>query len=417
MLDATSTHRTAASISPSFTSFKIEVTSNLDDLADCWPTSAEPGKAHCYPFQYGDLLRIWCETIGRARGIEPVFAAVSLADGTPALLLPFCIERTGAVAILRFPDCGVSDYNAPVVFPAASALPDIETVWSRLVKSLPPFDLAVLDKMPGTIHGIGNPFATLATESHPESGHGVTLRGPWEEFAKNRLPRWRDSRRCLRNLEKLGTVCFQIARDRRERAEFLDALFQQKRRRFEETMAIDLFDRPGVTDFYRRTTHSSGGKAIVSALTLDGRVLAANWGLLSGDHYFDLMTSNEGGEFRTYAPGRLLNEWLLQWCIEQGIRISDFGIGDEAYKFRYCDVHTPLHDAYIPVTLRGTLYARAMRVHMAAKQALRDTVIGTAIKAARSRIQKFTAIRPAKTSPHLPAWIALIGSVSLAIDG
>ena len=397
--------------------FRVEVASSLDDLAEYWPTTAAHGGARCYPFQCADVLQVWCETIGRARGIEPVFAAVFAADGRPALLFPLGIEQSGGMRILRFLDCGVSDYNAPVVFPeAAGELHDMRAVWEHLQSSLPPFDLAVLEKMPDTIDDAANPLAEIATASHPASGHGVTLDAPWEEFAKKRLPRWSDSRRCLRNLEKRGAVTFEIARTEREQRKFLEALFRQKRRRFRETEALDFFDEPGVSEFYTESTRRGADCGVLlSALKLDGRILAANWGFIAGERYYDLMTSNEGGEFRTYAPGRLLNEWLLEWCIGNGIRISDFGIGDESYKYRYCDIHTPLRDAYVAVTLRGALYARALQVQAAAKQMLRDTRIGTALKAARNRLYRLGTNRPI-AGERLPAWIALIGSVSLAID-
>ena len=55
LLDS-STHRLTTPV----TSFRIEVTSNLGDLAECWPTTAEHGDAPCYPVQYSDHLNNWC---------------------------------------------------------------------------------------------------------------------------------------------------------------------------------------------------------------------------------------------------------------------------------------------------------------------------------------------------------------------
>ncbi|HEX5779210.1 MAG TPA: GNAT family N-acetyltransferase [Xanthobacteraceae bacterium] len=415
MLDAL-THRSMTPV----TSFRIEVTSDIGDLADCWPTTAEHGEAHCYPFQYADLLRIWCETIGRARQIEPVFVAVRSHGQKPLMLLAFGIERTNGVRILSFLDGGVSDYNAPVLFPDVKGLRfDAADFWQRLQPHLPSYDLALLEKMPAEIDGIANPLAPLATCNRPESCHHVTLQGEWKEFEAKKIPSLRDSRRRQRNLEKRANIRFSIADTHQERQRVFDALVRMKRKRFADTAAHDIFADPGYLQFYADATRKlgPGGAVQVSALYAGDRVIAANWGLYSNGHYIDLVPGYEAGEWRPFAPGRLLAEWLLRQHLERGDTVFDYGIGDEPYKFGYCDQHSLLGDAYLPVTAKGIAYNRLLQLQLAAKAKLRETRIGPALKAARSLISRITQSR---TAPVLgdtaPAWVALIGSVSLAID-
>jgi CelD/BcsL family acetyltransferase involved in cellulose biosynthesis len=97
------------------------------------------------------------------------------------------------------------------------------------------------------------------------------------------------------------------------------------------------------------------------------------------------MPSHEDGEWRQYAPGRLLNEWLMEWSLDNGLKFFDFGIGDEPYKFDYCDVHVPLRDAFRPISIKGKLYANMRRLKTAAKVSLRDSRVGTSLIAARNR--------------------------------
>jgi CelD/BcsL family acetyltransferase involved in cellulose biosynthesis len=190
-----------------------------------------------------------------------------------------------------------------------------------------------------------------------------------------------------------------------------------KRRRFANTAANDIFSDSGYWRFHAEATRRLGaaGTVQLSALIADNQIIAANWGIVAGERYYDLVPSYETGEWKTYAPGRLLTEWLLRQHAERGDRIFDYGIGDERYKFDYCNLRTPLTDAYIPVTIKGSAYNRLLQLRLAAKSRLRDTKLGGVLKAARSLL---TAGRssPMPPSETLPAWIALLGSVTLVVD-
>lgn len=396
--------------------FHVEVSSSLDDLADYWPTTASPRAARCYPFQCADLLQIWCDTIGRLRGIEPFFVAVFLENRAPAMLLPLGIERTNGIRILRFLDCGVSDYNAPVVYPeAASGRLDMRRVWAQLRDCLPPFDLVALEKMPERVEGLPNPLSVIATASHRESCHAIALHGAWDGFARKHLPNLRDSRRRLRRLEERASVRFEIARTDNQRKQFFEALVRMKRQRFADTAATDIFAGAGCRPFYAEATRRLGTVQL-SALFADDKIIAANWGIASGNRYYDLVPGYESGEWRAYAPGRLLTEWLLRHHLERGDRIFDYGIGDEPYKFDYCNLHTRLLDAHIPATVKGAAYNQVLQLHRAARSKIRDTRIGAALKFARSFFSKLGQGRGTQTHGTVPAWIACLGSLTFAVD-
>jgi CelD/BcsL family acetyltransferase involved in cellulose biosynthesis len=125
---------------------RIEVSQSLDRFRQWWPTTGALGEARCYPFQCADVLRVWCDTIGRARDVEPVFVAAFDAYDEPLLLLPLGIYSSNGTRVLRFLDGGVSDYNAPVVFPATEniAARDIHAFWDSLQRRLDSVDLIVL---------------------------------------------------------------------------------------------------------------------------------------------------------------------------------------------------------------------------------------------------------------------------------
>jgi CelD/BcsL family acetyltransferase involved in cellulose biosynthesis len=344
---------------------QIWLTSNLRDFEAFWPRSNQLGAARCWAFQCANILEVWCDTIGVERQTQALFVAVMDAEGRPIALLPLGIERQLGIRTLTFLDGGVSDYNAPVLF-AASRDWDakiVRALWRGLLKTLPPFDVAILEKMPDHVGDLPNPLIYLATRPSPSSGYATTLSESWDSFSAQRLPHRQTLRRQRRRLGEVGTIKFEIATTAEEYTTFFDVLIRQKTRRYIETRGSDSFDRPGFRSYFGEATRRLSGQPIhLSVLKLDDAIIAALWGYIVGTRFYSIGSSYEGGELRRYSPGRLLFEDLLEWCFTQGIEVFDFGIGDEEYKNEYCDLVIALHGAVIPVTQIGWAWSVAREV-------------------------------------------------------
>ncbi len=340
-------------------SFKIRVASNLTEFNDIWPRSNSRGETYCYALQCADILEVWCETIGKARRTRPLFVAVFDDIGRPMLLLPLGIERHRGIQILRFLDGELNDYNAPIIFEPIRTWGSeiLEQLWRELVKVLPRFDIAVLEKMPAEVCGTPNPLIFLG-EPFFRSGHFLNIQTSWDEYAANQLPYKRESVIQRRRLAKLGKVTFTVAKDRTDRQRILQAMMRQKSRRYIETRGIDGLDRPGFREYYEALVErfSWPGSVLISALEIDGKILSTNWGFIFNGRFLGIITSFESGEWRRFSSGRLLLEDLLRWNFENGSAIFDFGSGDESYKLPYCDEELLLYHANIPVTLVGKAY-------------------------------------------------------------
>ena len=100
---------------PARTSFKVELYDSGNLAAADWPSLADSRDLKMYVFQSREFLEIWLNTIGKAGRIEPYLVVVKDGEGRPILYLPFVIETKFNIRLLRFMDCGVADYNAPIV--------------------------------------------------------------------------------------------------------------------------------------------------------------------------------------------------------------------------------------------------------------------------------------------------------------
>jgi len=344
------------------------------------------------------LLEVRCDTIARARNAETLFAAVVDAEAKPLLLLALAIENKHGLRALTFLDGGLSDYNAPVVFAAARdwSADDVGLVWRGLQKLLPPFDVAIFEKLPERVGDLPNPLMFLAASAYRASGHATTLSGTWKDFAATRLPHRQDSRRQRRRLEERGKVTFEIAETPEQLKAFLDALIRQKTRRHLETLGVPGFDDPGYRDFITESTLRPGPSNCthLSVLKLDKLIIAAHFGYVVGSQFYYLIPSYEGGPWSRFSPGRLLLEHLLQWSFAHGIRIFDFGIGDEEYKFEYCDVVIKLHTAIMPITAKGHAYALLLKMD----RKLRTTREWDALKPFLKRARMFLRLQKNQNS-------------------
>jgi CelD/BcsL family acetyltransferase involved in cellulose biosynthesis len=92
-----------------------------------------------------------------------------------------------------------------------------------------------------------------------------------------------------------------------------------------------------------------------SALTLDDRILATLWGLVYKGRFYHLFPTYARGELTRYSPGNSLLRRVFEWCFANTVRIFDFTIGDEAYKYDWCDQELRLFDFIYATTTRVVL--------------------------------------------------------------
>ncbi len=318
---------------------KIDLSDNLADFADVWPILNQPGEYCSYAFQAKDALEVWLDTIGAARVTQPLFVKVSRPDGAPLMLLPLGIERRHGLKFLGFLDGGVSDYNAPVLFPGAEVIdaPAMRQLWSEILEKLPGFDVAMLEKIPAKVESRQNPFRFIATTQDRSDGHLIDL-GNMAKDKQGRLKALRYKYRSGkgRKLSDLAQTELKIATTPEEMEHFYGILIRQKTRRYMETRGVDGFDRPGYRAYYWKMLERLGsqGSVQMSAYVADGVHIASHWGITSRRRFYSLIPSYEAGQWAKFSPGMIHLEEMILWAIDQGYETFDLGVGDEPYKLR-----------------------------------------------------------------------------------
>lgn len=350
---------------PARSSFKVELYDSGNLAAADWPSLADNLDLKMYVFQSREFLGIWLNTIGKAGRIEAHLVVVKDGEGRPILYLPFAIETKFNIRLLRFMDCGVADYNAPIVAAGiALSRQEFNALWCDVLALLPDFDVIDLKKMASDVSGTVNPLTYLHCLPFSDSGHSIALAGPKKARPSPSLVRLqRRLKRAHQDLLKIGEPSYVVNPVTALSQPIMEKLFELKRRKYARTDVPDFLDAPGVADFYREILSPRwiGKIGHLSALMISGTVISAHLGFVGRDRFYYIFPAFDA-DYRRYRPGQLLLEHLVERSVKEGYEIFDLGVGDASYKMTWETHNLTLYNHERAMSAAGQVYLQIRRV-------------------------------------------------------
>lgn len=384
----------------------LKVLQSYGETEGVWQ-KAELGCA-CYGFQTFQWQSAYMETIGAAEGAEPKIVHFTDAAGKSLMLLPLEIRRRFGLSVLSFLGGYPTDYHAPIICPifAASLGPaDCERLVACVLELLPRVDVIAFEKMPSTIEGVPNPFVRLNGAKHHRNSHVATLDRTFNDFkARRKSAFFRDSGRKKRRLEEVSPTSFTIAKSAEEAAAILPRLIMQKRQQYFRTGVTDRFAKPYYHAFYSSLGQKNWDTGLVhtSALYAGEELLAAHWGMVFRDRFYWILPSYDAGKWAKYSPGRLLTQFVVEWCISRDFKIFDLTIGDDEYKRHWADHVIPLYACTRGVTVKGKIYSWLCEFGDRAKQvAKRSQWLPSLVRKWRRSRRSTGSSRPSSAPPRV----------------
>lgn len=382
----------------------LSVHDDFASLRGTWTALEQAGD--CTAFQSFAWVSTWFAHIGKRAGVEPCIVTGWDADEEGALfILPLGIERGVAGAKLVWLGRGLCDYQGPVLsraFPRRVRHGQFKALWKQIREMLPEHDIVELTRMPEKIGGQANPFMQLGhMAQHASSAHMTRLKPSWDAYydEKRSSGSKKRDRQKRRKMEGFGETVLVTPTDKDEIAYTVDALIDQKSASFARMGVANMFDKPGVRDFYMAlaTDAAAQGLIHVARLEVGGKIAAANWGISFGGRYHYVLASYaEQEEFAKRGPGMMQLMDLMKHAIETGHTEFDFTIGDEGYKADWCEVEVKLYDHLEAATVRGLLTLLPTTAFFKVKRFIKQTPV---------LWQAFTRLRAAAGS--LPGVIAV----------
>jgi CelD/BcsL family acetyltransferase involved in cellulose biosynthesis len=317
------------------------------------------------PFQHPQWYAAWYGAF--AGQVEPLIAIITdAATGQQAALLPLIRRLHNGIRIVEFADLDLTDYNAPLLGPAAPRDANAaRTLWRNLRAALRRMpggaDLIRLRKLAVDLDGRPNPFAML-DEAGPCSLNG-NLVTAGEDYDAWRYTLEKTVRKELERSWRVFTrdpaATFKLAGDHDEALKILSTTEAQQGTRMQSLGLNFILNDATCAAFYRNLVRDGigNGFALVSALMAGEEVVATLLGIRVGSRYVMIRISNAGEKWSNCSPGRLIIERTMAALHKQGVREFDFSIGNYAYKRRFGVTRLPLIDFSAALSWRGLPYA------------------------------------------------------------
>jgi CelD/BcsL family acetyltransferase involved in cellulose biosynthesis len=355
----------------------VTVETELFGIRAAWRELEARAAGHVY--QSFNWVSLWYASVGSRHEITPHIAAGWGADGRLLFLLPLGMCRKAGARMLIWLGGREADINAGLFdsdFLDGLADAEWEELWQRVLAQMPKIDAIHLDNQPEFIAGRRNPLAAAGTHLLPDRTHATRLSADWDQFYKSRRSsnaRNLEKRR-MRQLQSAGEVKFEVVKDTTDAIPLLERLLDEKAQALGTMGVADPFAGEGVRQFLLQQTRRlfPRGTAHLSMLTVDGKPVSMTWGHVFNKRFYYLISVYDPAYSRA-APGRLHLRELLRWSVENGIETFDMGVGDQDYKFHWCEEHTGLFATIEGRTLRGRPIAALLSAKTSLKRRIKTS--------------------------------------------
>lgn len=341
------------------------------DLFDNWKEAA----AHwnetraTTPFQDFRWLGAW---YGAFTEVEPAIAVITDARTREQVaLLPLVRRAHRGLRIIEFADLDLTDYNAPLLGPAAPRdAAGAQAMWRELLAALKRMqngaDLIRLRKLPGDLDGRANPLALLEGTGRAAVNGNLVAIG--EDFDAWRHSLGRNARKGFLKSWRVFTrdprAQFRVIADPGEASHVMAAMEVQQGARMQYLGLSYSLNDQAYSAFYRDLVAANlrTGYAVLTALTVGEEVVATLLGIRIGARYVMVRFSNAGEKWAGCSPGLLVIERTMEALHADGVRSFDFGTGNYAYKRKFGVTQMPLLNITRALSWRGKPLALRDRI-------------------------------------------------------
>ena len=329
-------------------------------------------------FQHPQWYASWYAAFAAAPGVDPLIAVITdAATGERVALLPLIRRQQGGIRIIEVAALDLTDYNAPLLGPAAPRdAAAARLLWrdlrAALRKSAGGADLVRLRKVPAELGGRPNPLTALDAAGPCSLNGNPILTGDDYDAWRYTLDKTvrKELERNWRVFTRDHSAAFRIAADADEALEILSTLEVQQASRMTSLGLNFILNEENCAAFYRGLVRDSigNGYTVVTALTAGEEVVATLLGIRTGTRYVMIRISNAGGKWSNSSPGRLIIERTMAALHKDGVREFDLSIGNYSYKRRFKPERMPLVDLSAALTWRGRPYALRDRAVLALRR-------------------------------------------------
>ena len=335
------------------------------------------------PYQAYGWVRPFVETVGATQGMVFRYALLRDGEGMLCALLPLVITRRSGIRFAEIIGGKHANYHMGLYAPDFAAGLDADAAALMLAevgRAIGGLDALIFVNQPTQWQGVANPAALLAAGPSPSRAYKLALiAGDGEATLKRSMSS--HARKKLKNKRSrfadFGPSTLVRARTPAEIARAVGAFLAQKAARFREMGVPDPFADPAMRAFLTKAAAGDGAErpAIeLYTLELEDACVATYVGAVQGDRFSGMATSFDmASETVKTSPGELLLADLIRLKCDEGFSVFDLGVGEARYKTSFCDDHDDLVDSFLPLTLKGRLFAKVAQSKRELKRRIKSS--------------------------------------------
>ncbi len=347
-----------------FDDLRISIIDNYNELEAEWQDF------EAFAVDYSSCsawCRAWYEAHATNKHLTPFIVIGKSPNGTIQFLLPFMKRTLGPFQLLVRPGVKHSAYFSGIFSPELAG--DIRggdrpAFWRHVMASMPQIDVIWLEGVPQARMSL---FAGEESFSSSNACTSMQIDSDWDsQYLEifNSKARNND-KRGQRNLAKLGAVKFSVVTERSAQDKLLVDMLAQKSAALKKSGKSSPFEDHESLEFYRRLLAryeaDENTKILLSKLSVDDELMAANLGVLFNNRFFGMIISTTDSDARRHSPGRLLLLEFNRYLSQNGIAAHDFGTGVAEYKNNWCDQTIERYHVLMPSGAKGKFLARVIR--------------------------------------------------------
>ena len=314
------------------------------------------GRSSATAFQSPLWLHCIYTVLVRRLGAKPHVITVRNCTGDLRMVIPLVLQRSFEVSILQPADLGVSDYNCIVAEDETlSAVAADNDLRSQIQALLEPADILIFRKIQSSPAAVAAILGEGSRTLNENAGYELALgAGTFEEWQKSNLKKkFRNGvrqrqRRLEADHESVEFVAFTAPGDIEKTIRFIRDL---RTVRFEE----DILLNDAYLDFYLQyaIAGAASGEAVTTGLVVDGRLVSADFGIVSGNAHYSMLCASNLDEYGRYSPGLQSLFATIRHSHQQGYSRFNFGVGKTRQKSDFGSTEIPLYNLTVARSMSG----------------------------------------------------------------
>lgn len=323
---------------------RVDVYKQFDQKLDnIWLNLSINSNSNIHPFNSYNWNKIWYENLSHTKQDIKIFV-VSDDDLTIAILpmikkkiLFSYLENFGSIS---------ADYCPILIDKSYDNVDEIINVILNKIKSLKQ-NFINIEKIQSTLfHSVNSEklkckFFYENLNTYLLDREMINSKNYIKKVHKNNL----DTRRQIRRLKKLGKITFKIFEKTSDHYQnIIHKMISFKSEMYQKTNKRNIFKNQSYKNFYINLfTDRNLDDTHVSCLFLNDKIISVHLGFVSRDTFYYLMPSYDL-QYSKYSPGKVLLNYLFNFCDNNNIRYFDFTVGNEEYKKIWANQSTKIYN-------------------------------------------------------------------------